>query len=137
MPKPSTPLPEVACPICRSRIFPKDGSVRAATKYSECLRRCEKCGVGFANGINNPTLIYLNSEHNVPEQIREGTRQSLEQALNKQHRADKISKFGFSTSEDALTWTVFQHLRNSGQLWTALHSCVIIGSQSGDSALLL
>jgi len=73
----------------------------------------------------------------VPEQVRDGVLQTLEQSLNEQHRPDKISKFGFSTSEDALTWTVFQHLRSSRQLRTALHSCAITGSQSEPSGLLL
>jgi hypothetical protein len=34
----------------------------------------------------------------------------LEGALNVHHRTDKKAKFGFSTSEDALTWTVFSWL---------------------------
>ena len=137
MPERSVQLPEVACPTCRSRIAANDGEIRAATKYSDCLRRCEKCGIGFSNGISNPTLIYLHPEHNVPEQVRNGVRESLEQALNEQHRPDKISKFGFSTSEDALTWTVFQYLRSSGQLRGALHSCAATGAESEPSALLL
>jgi hypothetical protein len=130
-------LPNVPCPKCQSAIIATIGEIRAATKYSDCLRRCEKCGIGFSNGINRPTLIYLSPEHNVPEQVRNAILQTLKQSLNEQHRPDKISKFGFSTSEDALTWTVFQHLRSSGQLRTALHSCAITGSQSEPSALLL
>lgn len=130
-------LPNVLCPKCQFTITATIGEIKVATKYSDCLRRCEKCGIGFSNGSNRPTLIYLRPEHNVPEQVRDGILDTLEQSLNEQHRVDKISKFGFSTSEDALTWTVFEHLRRSGRLRTALHSCAITGPQSDPSALLL
>jgi hypothetical protein len=137
MPEHSIRLPEVTCPRCRSIIAARDGEIKAATKYLECLRRCDKCGIGFSNATSSPTLIYLYPEHNVPEQVRGGIRESLEQSLNEQHRADKISKFGFSTSEDALTWTVFHYLDSSGQLRAALHSCAATGAKSDPSALLL
>jgi len=130
-------LPNVVCPRCQSTIVARDAEVKAATQYSECLRRCEKCGVGFSNASSSPTVVYQHPEQNVPEQVRDSVLESLKQSLNEQHRADKISKFGFSTSEDALTWTVFHHLRCTGQLHTGLHSCADTGVESKRSALLL
>jgi len=130
-------LPNVVCPRCQSTIAATDGEIKAATNYSECLRRCQSCGIGFSNAISSPTVIYRYPEQNVPEQVREGVLESLKQSLNEQHRADKISKFGFSTSEDALTWTVFSHLRRTGQLHTAMRSCVTPEANSSPLALLL
>ncbi len=37
-----------------------------------------------------------------------------------QHHQNQIENFGFSTSEDALTWTVFKFLHDTGQLATCL-----------------
>jgi len=45
-----------------------------------------------------------------------GVEDTLANALNEDNRANKKLKFGFSSSEDALTWTVFSFLHASGQL---------------------
>ncbi|WP_145275524.1 nuclease-related domain-containing protein [Tautonia plasticadhaerens] len=42
--------------------------------------------------------------------------ETLVNALNERNQRNKGTKFGFSTSEDALTWTVFRYLFDSGQL---------------------
>lgn len=130
-------LPGVVCPGCQSILAAFDAKIRTAAKYSDCLRRCERCGIGFSNGRCNPTIIYRNPERNIPDQVRSGALETLSLALNEKHRPDKLVKFGFSTSEDALTWTVFHHLNRTGQLHSALYSCGSTGAQSGPLHMLL
>jgi hypothetical protein len=44
----------------------------------------------------------------VPEQVRTGVLATIDHALNELNRSSKRIKFGYSSSEDAVTWTVFQ-----------------------------
>lgn len=80
------------------------------SKYEDCLRRCDGCGVGYANAATNPTRIYKNPLDNLPAEAREGVKAVLDQSLNRQNHATKWRRFGFSTSEDAVTWVVFSFL---------------------------
>jgi hypothetical protein len=57
---------------------------------------------------------------NVPPEVRGGVVETLALAVNERNRANKAIKFGYSTSEDALTWTVFKHLHESGTLLNVL-----------------
>lgn len=86
------------------------GGTPVATGYSDCLRRCLTCGLGFSNARSNPTLIYEDPVNNVPDQVRPGALQTLGAAINLCNRDNKSKKFGYSTSEDAVTWTVFSFL---------------------------
>ncbi len=61
----------------------------------------------------------------------------LRVALNERNRSNKIERFGFSTSEDALTWTVFTFLAKSGQLSETLRAIDAIESTTAPAALLL
>lgn len=117
-------LSPLQCPECGSRLHPVDGQLKSAGCFEDCLRRCEPCGVGFSNGRSEQTRIYRNPVHNVPDEVRTCAKETIFEALNEQHRPDKYVKFGFSTSEDALTWTVFTFLRKSGQLGKALRKNV-------------
>jgi hypothetical protein len=108
--------PPLACPTCGTVLHANAGRAVTASRFNDCLRKCHVCGVGFSNAKTNPTRIYRDPELNVPEQVRDGVRETLRLALNEQHRPDKLVKFGFSTSEDALTWTVFRCLSDTNQL---------------------
>jgi hypothetical protein len=66
------------------------------------------------------TFIHRNSLENIPLEVREGASAALSNALNIRNREPKLRKFGFSTSEDALTWVVFVYLLRSGRLLAAL-----------------
>lgn len=102
-------LVEIKCPSCEEFIFPKEGISKPASSYYDCLRSCEKCGVGFSNAKKNPTTIYKNHLENIPELLRKDVEISLSNSINKFNRKNKQTKFGFSTSEDALTWSFFKY----------------------------
>ena len=99
------------CPSCGTDITPAEVPARppVALDYLSCLRRCDACGIGFSNARQHPTLIYREPLHNVPAEVRSDASAVLAAALNKTNRANKRRKFGFSTSEDAVTWTVFSY----------------------------
>lgn len=135
-PKAQTPsLPAIACPVCCGVI---DGVVPAAkpmsaAKFDDCLRRCEKCGVGVSNTRGeNPTFIYRDPLANIPAEARSGALLVLGQALNVHSRISKLRRFGFSTSEDAITWVVFSYLLTSGRLVAALGNAGILPSATTD-----
>jgi len=102
-------LTKIKCPGCGEFIFPKNGINKKANTYNDCLRFCEKCEIGFSNSKNNPTVIYKNHIENVPKLLRQDIDISLNHSINEMNRKNKKIKFGFSTSEDALTWTFFKY----------------------------
>jgi hypothetical protein len=128
-----SPLP---CPLCGSELYPLDGHAKRAGCFDDCLRRCETCEVGFSNSRSQQTLIHRNPLQNIPEQVRDGAKETLAESLNEKHRSDKWVKFGFNTSEDALTWSVFTFLRTSRQLGSVLRS-IGIAERSEDEPELL
>jgi len=67
-------LPQVTCPECQSIIIARDAEVKAVTQYSDCLRRCEKCGVGFSNGVPP-------AQKNCIVTMRHGSQNALESAV--------------------------------------------------------
>src|ERR1700733_12635533 len=105
----------IACPTCGIPL----GSIKLssrpprATSFESCLRKCEPCGVGVSNASTDQTFIYQNPLHNIPEEARSGALTALKGALNQTNLESKVQKFGFSTSEDALTWTVFSYLQRA------------------------
>jgi len=54
--------------------------------------------------------IHLNPLDNIPTEVHEGALVTLSNALNQFNRENKRKKFAFETSEDAVTWTVFNYL---------------------------
>ena len=54
----------------------------------------------------------------------------LSQALNVRNREGKYSRFGFSTSEDAVTWVVFTHLLRSGHLPEVLNRAGLVSNET-------
>jgi len=114
-------LPPLNCPSCGQLLA--GASTRRAGRFEDCSRRCDPCGVGFSNARSNPTAIHRDPIMNVPAETRPGLVDVLDQALNVRNRPTKRIKFGFSTSEDAVTWGVFSTLigqRREGELWRAL-----------------
>jgi hypothetical protein len=121
-------LPSKRCPCCNHPIAEVEfqGPVRPATSYEKCLRRCEPCAVGVSNRVNNPTFIYREPLKNIPSDSRANATNVLSNALNERNRDNKRLRFGFSTSEDAVTWVVFTYLLSSGQLEGALRRVRLI-----------
>lgn len=73
------------------------------------MRRCEKCEIGFSNAKKRPTIIHKNYLNNIPEFLRQDLSLVLDKSMNEMNRKNKKNKFGFSTSEDALTWSFFKY----------------------------
>ena len=114
------PLPEVGCPLCGDILRAGPGEAVAPASWRDCLRRCPECEVGVSNARSRPTVLFNDPRLNVPQEVRDGVLETLALALNERNRANKRTKFGFSTSEDALTWAVFKYLHASGQLLDVL-----------------
>ena len=110
------------------------GKVPVATQFDDCLRRCEPCGIGASNASDRGAVTFIHRDPlgNIPVESREGASEALAQALNIRNRESKRRRFGFSTSEDAVTWVVFMHLLRSGQLLGSLRQAGLIT----DSALM-
>lgn len=87
------------------------GRVPTATSYEACLYRCS-CGRGYSNAtrVESRTCIVCSPELNVPAAIRDGLEDVLDASPNTRNLEAKNAKFCFSTSEDAVTWTVFRWL---------------------------
>jgi hypothetical protein len=116
-------LPMINCPVCGEVLHQQPGEPVTATSWDTCLRRCDAHRVGFSNAGVNPKMIYGHpQDRNVPEEVRSGALETLSVALNVANRPNKITKFGFSTSEDALTWIVFNFLHKEGRLAQALRT---------------
>ena len=115
-------LEPLMCPNCGAEIFSDEftpgitGGAPIADCYAACLRRCASCGIGFSNARHaaHTVRIYSDPLRNIPEPARAGALDILGSALNLRNRANKRSKFGFETSEDAVTWTVFTYLYGAG-----------------------
>jgi hypothetical protein len=88
-----------------------------AKSFDDCLRRCEHCRIGASNTADSHSVTYIFRDplDNIPPESREGVSEVLAQALNVYNRPSKLTNFGFSTSEDAVTWVVFTYLLRSGR----------------------
>jgi hypothetical protein len=116
-------LPVLICPQCDEFMTERQciGTIPTATSFEDCLRRCERHNIGASNTQNGTaTYIYRDPLQNIPDASREGAIEALMNALNELNRPSKVRRFGFSTSEDAVTWVVFTHLLRSDQLVAAL-----------------
>ncbi len=99
------------CPVCGLFVGPfvLPPPRPRADSFEGCIRRCERCGVGYSNSAK-PTTIYRDPLDNLPVEARGGALDTLRRSLNECNRGKKETSFGFSTSEDAVTWTVFSWL---------------------------
>jgi hypothetical protein len=55
-------------------------------------------------------------ERNVPNEVSGGLNEVLGNALNVRNQTAKRDKFCFSSSEDAVTWTIFRGLEDAHAL---------------------
>jgi hypothetical protein len=124
-------LSPLVFPKCRQHITPIEwiGKRPTATRFQDCLRRCDPCGIGASNTAD-PRVTYIHRDplENIPVESREHAIEALSQALNVRNRVSKLSRFGFSTSEDAVTWVVFTYLLRSGRLLKALKRSGLISN---------
>ena len=140
-------LPALPCPKCRRVLAPSRATreIASATGFDECLRKCVACGIGLSNARTPgaETTIYRDPVDNVPEELRDGFVEALRASVNELNRDNKVRKAAFSTSEDALTWSYFEHLRRTrrlarlGLLPTSREPLLILwGSQVGQPSSL-
>jgi len=102
-------LPSIICPKCKRSVSPINGIRIKTSSYDDCLRICNICKIGFSNAKNNPTVIYKNYLENIPELLQQNLVFTLRNSINEFNRKNKLNKFGFSSSEDALTWSFFNY----------------------------
>jgi hypothetical protein len=129
----------IACPKCHAPLA-EELPIKPpkALSYVACFRKCTACEVGISNATKDPTHIYLHPTHNVPQESREGVDEALRGALNRAHREDKINKFAFSTSEDAVTWTIFSYLQRTRLLHQVISSLGLLPTHpKGEPTVLL
>jgi hypothetical protein len=74
--------------------------------------------VGYSNARDpeQRRALYEHPSGNVPDELVEGLEQALGGAVNERARGSKWARFGSSNSEDAVTWSVFRYLEQTGQL---------------------
>jgi hypothetical protein len=134
-------LSALTCPSCGGLIAAAKylDKVPVAKRFEDCLRRCAFCGVAASNAAHSEdvTFIYRAPLENIPIASREGALDALSQSLNVRSRQSKRSRFGFTTSEDALTWVVFTYLLRSGQLVVALKRVGLIAEEALTTAPVL
>ena len=66
------PLPELPCPLCGGLLRARDGQITPSKSWSDCLRRCPRCRVGYSNARRNPTILFDDPGLNVPPEVRGG-----------------------------------------------------------------
>jgi hypothetical protein len=52
------PLPSLPCPLCGETIHPRPGRIIKAGRWTDCLRRRERCRVGISNARSNSTILH-------------------------------------------------------------------------------
>lgn len=102
-------LKNVQCPNCEKILTPRIGEKKNAATFEDCLRQCSTCNIGFSNSKTRPTIIHRNHRNNVPVLLRDNIDLVLDNSINLRSRKTKKFRFGFSTSEDALTWSFFNY----------------------------
>ncbi len=105
----------LVCPSCKRLLKVRYGARRAPACFHDCLRRCDACRVGYSNALEDPAIIWEDPCQNLPEEMRSGALDAVALAANVHNRNSKRFRFGFSTSEDAVTWVIFGWLGRQGQ----------------------
>jgi hypothetical protein len=127
-------LSSLICPNCHKLIAGRSfvDKVSVVNGFDDCLRRCDPCGIGASNAADPraATYIYRDPLKNIPIESRKGASEALGQALNVRSRESKRRRFGFSTSEDAVTWVVFTYLYRTGQLLPTLRRIGLIAEDA-------
>ena len=111
--------------------------VWSATSYATCVYQCV-CGRGYSNAASEAgrTCITETPERNVPNEVSGGLNEVLGKALNVRNRTAKRDKFCFSSSEDAVTWTIFRWLEDSHAL-ALVPAAAGLAEPSGEAEILL
>jgi hypothetical protein len=76
------------------------------------------CGIGYSNARDpdQRRALYEDPARNVPERLVAGLQDTLRGAFNETARGSKWARFGSSSSEDAVTWSVMRFLGEAGRL---------------------
>lgn len=119
-------LNSLQCPYCGMKIDSeeyeptKKGAAPTAKTYDDCLRKCEPCEIGFSNTSSQDpkkiTLIFKDPLKNLPSEVRENAKETLENGINVLNHKSKLNSFCSENSEDAVTWTFFSYLAKDKQL---------------------
>src|ERR1700723_3110246 len=125
------------CPLCGTDLPKLQLRPSRAASFDGCVRKCEPCGVAFSNASKNPTRIHRDPLNNIPPEARPGALHALSNAVNVRNRPQKLEKFGFSTSEDALTWSVFSYLQQGGLLSDIVRSLGLLPTPPASEPVLL
>lgn len=118
------PFPDV-CPSCAEPLDYRPELLGVRRRDWDGLAfRCEHCGIGFSNSTHPDARVRIvrTPEQAVPQQVHEGLDEALRQALNVRNRPSKRNAFCSATSEDAVTWSVFNALALAGRLPSVLWS---------------
>jgi hypothetical protein len=86
--------------------------------------RCHDCGIGFSNSTNPDARVRIvrTPQQAVPEEVQAGLDDALAHAFNVRNRPSKRNAFCSASSEDAVTWTVFNGLALAGRLPAVLEA---------------
>ncbi len=103
-------LPLLHCPNCKKLLHERHGPAKKAFAFEDCLRRCDDCRVGFSNARTEPTRIWKNVADNLPAEAQTAACETLALSINTGNLENKRVRFGYNTSEDAVTWVVFDWL---------------------------
>ena len=117
-PKKERKMEDLKCPNC-GRIMAKDLSIKEgsrSTSFEKCIRRCNDCKIGYSNSKDKPTLIYKDYLKSIPEKYKLYLEYTIDNSINTGHLKSKKNQFGFSTSEDALTWIFIRYFINEKKL---------------------
>ena len=109
--------PTIVCPLCKGKTEYNEALIgRPAKTTAECHAHCYSCEAHFSNASdpNNRKIIWSRLEQNVypnDEETLTRLRNSIiPNAMNVQNRKKKYQAMCYNSSEDALTWTVFNVL---------------------------
>jgi hypothetical protein len=129
------------CKACGGRIvFVGDptGKVQRATSYASAVHECSECGRRYSNTRNvaSRTAFTPTAADNIPVEIAEGIGPVLANSINEVNRRKKADWFCASTSEDAITWSVFRWLQQAGKA-SLLPELSLARAPAGQASLLL
>jgi len=125
-----TMLEKLKCPKCGIYTILKDGDSKRAYSFEDCRRVCIDCEIGYSNAKYRPTIIHRNYLDNIPFEVTNDLDFALDNSLNELNKKNKKSKFGYSTSEDAFTWSFFKYFVLKNKLKNLLNLLNIVTSES-------
>lgn len=123
---------QMACRGCGAVLTARDDALlgKRAYRYADLAFACDACQRGYSNArvASARVEIARSPAANIPAEGATGVDGVLAAACNRRARGGKRWKFCSSRSEDAVSWTVIQALRSTGQFWRvpeALHASPI------------